>query len=179
MRYFSILIAVITMILLTVGCQEESTPSQPKLKPADKEVPQKMGMQAVTKSPTVSEHVKEESHKAMVHAKAEAHERMKKTHESNEQTHDGVAIATASNDTLEIGKEVYGKTCVACHATGVSGAPKTGDKGAWSGHIHHGLDHMTESVIKGKGAMPARGGNDNLTDEEIEAAVNYILEQSR
>jgi len=89
--------------------------------------------------------------------------------------HDG----TFSAETLATGKLVYEKTCAACHATGLVGAPKIGDKEAWSAHIHHGVDHMVESAIKGKGAMPAKGGNTSLSDDEVKAAVGYIVEQSR
>lgn len=81
-------------------------------------------------------------------------------------------------DTL-LGKEVYERVCAACHDTGVTGAIKLSDKATWKKHIHHGTGHMVESVVKGKGAMPARGGDPNLTDEEIEAAVHYIIEQSQ
>ncbi|PLX90398.1 MAG: hypothetical protein C0614_00715 [Desulfuromonas sp.] len=80
---------------------------------------------------------------------------------------------------LSIGKDVYERTCASCHNLGISGAIKINDKEAWKKHIHHGIDHMVESVIRGKGAMPARGGNPNLTDEEIEAAVHYIIKQAQ
>ena len=80
---------------------------------------------------------------------------------------------------LSLGEEVYERVCSACHDNGVAGAIKITDKANWISHIHHGIDHMVESVIKGKGAMPARGGVPNLTDEEIEAAVHYIVEQTQ
>jgi cytochrome c5 len=77
------------------------------------------------------------------------------------------------------GKDVYERACAACHDAGVAGAIKLSDKATWKKHLHHGLDHMVESVIEGKGAMPPRGGSPNLTDEEIEAAVHYIVEQTQ
>jgi cytochrome c5 len=80
---------------------------------------------------------------------------------------------------LAQGKAVYEKNCVTCHATGVAGAPKFGDKAAWKEHIAAGLEHMAEIVIHGVGAMPPRGGNPNLSDAEIHAAVAYIAENSR
>ena len=95
-------------------------------------------------------------------------------------THSGTAKThNESQADQSIGKEVYQHVCASCHNTGVAGAIKLDDKAAWKKHIHHGIDHMVESVIEGKGAMPARGGNPNLTDEEIEAAVNYIVEQTQ
>ena len=105
------------------------------------------------------EHVKEEAHKSMEHAETMEHVK-EKAHKS-------------------IGKNVYDRVCSACHNEGIAGAIKLSDRSAWREHIHHGIDHMIESVIKGKGAMPARGGEPNLSDEEIEAAVNYIIEQNQ
>lgn len=80
---------------------------------------------------------------------------------------------------LVLGKAVYEKNCAACHATGVAGAPKFGDRAAWKEHIAGGLEHMAEIAIRGEGAMPPRGGNSELTDAEIRAAVAYIAEHSR
>ena len=76
------------------------------------------------------------------------------------------------------GKAIYDKTCVACHGTGAAGAPKLGDGGAWAPRIKTGPAALSASAIKGKGAMPARGGNANLSDAEVQAAVNYIISQS-
>ena len=80
---------------------------------------------------------------------------------------------------VSLGKDVYERVCSACHDHGVAGAIKITDKATWRSHIHHGVDHMVESVIKGKGAMPARGGDPNLTDEEIESAVHHIIQQTQ
>lgn len=72
------------------------------------------------------------------------------------------------------GKKVYEGACVACHASGVAGAPKLGDKGAWAPRLATGLDALTASVIKGKGAMPPKGGNASIPDADIRAAVEYM-----
>lgn len=80
---------------------------------------------------------------------------------------------------ISLGKDVYERVCSVCHDNGVAGAIKITDKATWRSHIHHGINHMVESVIKGKGAMPARGGDPNLTDEEIESAVHYIIQQTK
>ena len=64
--------------------------------------------------------------------------------------------------------------CVACHASGVAGAPKFGDKAAWAPRLATGLDALTTSVIKGKGAMPPKGGNASIPDADIRAAVEYM-----
>jgi cytochrome c5 len=72
------------------------------------------------------------------------------------------------------GKKIYDTACVACHASGVAGAPKLGDKGAWAPRLATGLDALTSSVIKGKGAMPPKGGNASIPDADIRAAVEYM-----
>lgn len=77
------------------------------------------------------------------------------------------------------GKAVYGKACVACHATGVANAPKLGDKAAWAPRLGAGVDGLTKSVIGGKGAMPPKAGNPSLTDAEIRAAVEYLVSQAK
>lgn len=75
------------------------------------------------------------------------------------------------------GKAVYGKVCVACHATGVANAPKLGDKAAWAPRLEAGIDGMLKFAIAGKGAMPPRGGNPSLTDAQLRAAVEYMASQ--
>lgn len=64
--------------------------------------------------------------------------------------------------------------CLACHMSGVGGAPKIGDKDAWAARAEKGLAGMVAVVAAGKGAMPARGGSD-LNDEELAAAINYLM----
>lgn len=77
------------------------------------------------------------------------------------------------------GEEVYLQVCAVCHATGVAGAPKLGDKAAWAPHIKHGFDHMVDTAIHGKGAMPPRGGQAGLSNDDVRAAVKYMVEKSR
>jgi cytochrome c5 len=73
------------------------------------------------------------------------------------------------------GKKVYESTCMACHGAGVANAPKFGDKKAWAMHLMHGTEHVYENALKGKGAMPPKGGNLTLSDVEVKAAVDYML----
>jgi cytochrome c5 len=75
------------------------------------------------------------------------------------------------------GKTVYSQVCAQCHATGVAGAPKTSDKGAWAARTASGSEVLLTSVLKGKGAMPPKGGNASLSDAEAKAAMDYILRQ--
>ncbi len=73
------------------------------------------------------------------------------------------------------GKKIYDAACVACHAAGVAGAPKLGDKAAWAPRLKLGADALHASALKGKGTMPAKGGNASLPDADVKAAVDYML----
>lgn len=73
----------------------------------------------------------------------------------------------------------YRTACAACHMTGAAGAPKTGDKAAWKARIAAGMDTMVSNAIKGKGAMPPKGGRPNLTDAQIKAVVAYMVNESK
>jgi len=86
----------------------------------------------------------------------------------------GIAAACGTAFAAD-GKAVYDKTCVACHASGVANAPKLGDKAAWAPRVATGRDALVASVVKGKGAMPPRDGAANLSDDEIKAAVDYMV----
>ncbi len=73
------------------------------------------------------------------------------------------------------GKKVYDTACVACHAAGVAGAPKAGDKAAWAAPLAAGMNALYANALKGKGAMPAKGGNTALADADVKAAVDYLV----
>jgi len=73
------------------------------------------------------------------------------------------------------GKAAYQSVCAACHATGVAQAPKAGDKEAWAPRLKGGTDALYASVLKGKGAMPPKGGGANLSETEVKAAVDYLV----
>jgi c(7)-type cytochrome triheme protein len=79
---------------------------------------------------------------------------------------------------LPSGKAIFDASCTACHSTGAAGAPKIGDAAAWAPRIKGGPAALYAAALKGKGAMPARGGNPSLTDAQVQAAVNYIISQS-
>ena len=85
------------------------------------------------------------------------------------------APASAAAD----GKKIYEATCAVCHATGVAGAPKTGDKAAWAARLKGGMDAIYRTALTGKGAMPAKGGNTSLSDAEAKAAVDYLAGQAK
>ena len=88
------------------------------------------------------------------------------------------SATAAAGGAAKSGEQVYTSTCTACHSTGVAGAPKTGDKAAWEPRLAQGLDALVSSSLKGKGAMPPKGGNAGLSDDEVKSAVQYILEKS-
>lgn len=79
----------------------------------------------------------------------------------------------------EAGKGIYNKTCALCHAAGVAGAPKPGDKADWAPRISQGKDTLYKHAIEGfngaKGNMPARGGSTTLSDDEVKSAVDYMV----
>src|SRR5215471_5992989 len=72
------------------------------------------------------------------------------------------------------GKEVVEASCAKCHATGANGAPKIGDRKAWSARASQGLSSLTDHALKGLREMPAHGGNLTLSDFEIKRAVTYM-----
>jgi cytochrome c5 len=86
-----------------------------------------------------------------------------------------VAASPAAAPAKADGKKTYDTTCTACHATGVAGAPKFGDKAAWAPRIKTGIDALYASALRGKGAMPAKGGNASLPDADVKAAVDYMV----
>ncbi|WP_374408026.1 cytochrome c5 family protein [Hydrogenophaga sp.] len=84
------------------------------------------------------------------------------------------AAPAAAAPTANAGEALYKQTCSTCHAAGVAGAPKFGDKAAWAPRIGQGLDGLTASAVKGKNAMPPKGGS-SASDADIKAAVAYML----
>lgn len=81
------------------------------------------------------------------------------------------------------GKTVYDTACVVCHSTGVGGAPKVGDKAAWADRIAQGEGTLDDHAIKGfqgkAGMMPPKGGRADLSDEDVKAAVSYMVGASQ
>jgi cytochrome c5 len=92
-------------------------------------------------------------------------------------------IATANAAPGDKGKAVYDSTCAACHATGVAGAPKLGDKAAWKDRVAKGNATLYEHAIKGfqgkAGFMPPKGGNASVPDADVKAAVDYMVSKSK
>ncbi len=89
------------------------------------------------------------------------------------------APAAAAAPAGDKGKKTYETSCAACHATGAANAPKFGDKAAWGPRIATGTPALYNSALKGKGAMPAKGGNAGLPDDDVKAAVDYMVSQAK
>jgi cytochrome c5 len=85
---------------------------------------------------------------------------------------------TASAGDLATGEKVFTATCQACHGTGVMGAPKFGDKAAWGPRIAKGKEALYTSALNGFKMMPPKGGNAGLKDEEVKAAVDYMVSKA-
>ena len=110
----------------------------------------------------------------------------------------GVAVAGADNTALAIapppgtaattastlpadGAATYAQVCAACHGTGIAGAPKVGDAGAWGARVAQGKDTLYKHAVEGftgaAGLMPAKGGRADLPDDLIRQAVDHMLAQ--
>lgn len=95
-----------------------------------------------------------------------------------------IAALTMLSGTIQIasaadGQAIYDKSCKGCHDKGLMGSPKTGDKDKWVPLIKNGQAVLEESVMKGKGKMKAKGGNDSLTADDIKAATSYMVSKSQ
>jgi cytochrome c5 len=88
-----------------------------------------------------------------------------------------------SDPRLEAGRQVWIGTCIACHATGLGGAPLIGNRALWEPRLAKGLDVLVEHAMRGfygnVGEMPARGGNESLSDAQVRAAVHFMTSRVR
>ena len=91
----------------------------------------------------------------------------------------GAPATTATASAGGEGKAVYDQTCHVCHATGLAGSPKFGDKAAWAPRIATGMDKLYNAALHGLNAMPPKGGNTALTDAQVKAAVDYMVSAAK
>lgn len=91
----------------------------------------------------------------------------------------GGAVAAAGGGAPKSGEDVYNSTCHMCHAAGVGGAPKLGDKAAWKARIAQGKNTLHDHAIHGFNAMPPKGTCMACSDDEIMAAVDYMVAHSK
>ena len=87
------------------------------------------------------------------------------------------AVTSVKSEALS-GKQVYDISCMACHETGAAGAPKLNDKNAWAPRVKQGKKTLIKHVVEGYKLMPAKGGCMQCSDDDIVAAVNYMLKQA-
>lgn len=76
------------------------------------------------------------------------------------------------------GEKIFTASCASCHAAGVLGAPKLGDKAAWKPRIAQGKDTLYKHGLTGLKMMPAKGGNPALKDDEVKAAIDYMVSKA-
>ncbi|MCO4891063.1 c-type cytochrome [Cupriavidus sp. WGtm5] len=88
------------------------------------------------------------------------------------------AAAAPAAASAEVGKKVYEQVCAACHAAGVAGAPKFGDKAAWAPRLKEGMDAVHNFALKGKGVMPPKGGYAG-PDADVIAASDYMANAAK
>ncbi len=92
------------------------------------------------------------------------------------------AATTVADADASAGKALYSSTCIACHGAGIAGAPKVGDKAAWAPRIAQGLAVLDDHAIHGlqgkAGVMPPKGGS-TASDDDVKAAVAYMVAQSK
>ena len=90
----------------------------------------------------------------------------------------GAASAVAASGPKS-GEDVYNQFCFACHATGASDAPLFADSEAWAPRIAKGMDELMRTSVSGIGMMPPKGTCMDCSDEELQAAVDYMVEQAQ
>ena len=87
------------------------------------------------------------------------------------------AVSAPEQTAAADGQKTYQTYCVACHATGAAGAPKLGDKDAWAPRIAKGNDALFSSIKNGLNAMPPKGTCMSCSDDDLRAAMEYIVDQ--
>ena len=87
--------------------------------------------------------------------------------------------ALNSNKKARTPEDIYNSGCMACHGTGVNGAPKFGSKEQWAAHISKGKDTLYDHAIHGFNAMPAKGLCSDCSDDEIKSVVDYIVNAAK
>jgi len=90
-----------------------------------------------------------------------------------------VAAAAAAPAEPRSGEAIYNSKCMACHTTGAAGAPKLGDAAAWAPRVAAGQDSLMANAINGLNAMPPKGLCMDCSDDEMMAAIDYIVTNSQ
>lgn len=88
------------------------------------------------------------------------------------------AVVAAAKPDPAAGKKIYQNVCAMCHAAGIAGAPKAGDKAAWADRIAQGYPTLYDHALNGIRGMPAKGGNPSLSDADLANAVGYLYTEA-
>ena len=87
-------------------------------------------------------------------------------------------LAAAPADSASPGEATYQQACAVCHAAGIAEAPIPGDASAWSERLGKGRDALVTSALSGIGVMPPKGGQSQLSDDDVAAAVDFMIARS-
>ena len=88
------------------------------------------------------------------------------------------APAAAEVDKTRSGAEIVNQYCITCHGRGLYNAPRIGDAEAWQAKLAEGREHLWQVVLQGEKAMPPRGNCHDCSDDELRAAMDYLIAQS-
>ena len=175
---------LVFVALFMVACSNDSTETTqspaPASKPAEETVQratdavQKAADQVVEKGQELKDEAVEYVDKTSETVAAKAEELQAGAEKLVQQGSDRLAALAPAAATFDKGSSIYQQSCSSCHGSGIMGAPKIGDE-----RFNADIEELVENSIKGIGRMPARGGNRNLSDEDVRAAVEYMVEESK
>ena len=90
-----------------------------------------------------------------------------------------VTAMVSAGGTGRSGSDIYGTNCMACHTSGIAGAPMMGDSVAWAERLEQGIETVYANAINGIRGMPMRGTCMDCSDDEVIAAIDHILNNSK
>lgn len=163
--------------LLLGGCGKEEAPEDEAGTDAPQEATAPVSEQAA-EAMDEAQTLAEEAEEAVEQGVDEVERTAEEVAAEAEEAATAVAEELNPADTAR-GKEVYDSTCFVCHGTGAAGAPVLGDKAAWEPRIAQGMEVLVSNSINGIRGMPPKGGSMQLSDEDMAAAVAYMVEQSK
>ncbi len=178
------ILILVFVALLMVACSNDSSETTqspaPASKPAENTVQratdavQQAADQVVEKGQELKDEAAQYVDKASDTVTAKAEELQAGAEKLVQQGSDRLAALAPAAATFDKGSSIYQQSCRSCHDSGIMGAPRLGDE-----RYSADLDVLVENSIKGIGRMPARGGNRNLSDDDVRAAVEYMVEESK
>ncbi|MBD1399457.1 cytochrome c [Pelobacter sp. M08fum] len=167
-----------------VACSNDSTETTqspaPASKPAEDTIQratdtvQKTADQVVEKGQELKDEAVQYVGKASETVAAKSEELQAGAEKLAQQGSDRLAALVPTAATFDKGRSIYQQSCRSCHDSGIMGAPKIGHE-----RYSADIERLVANSIKGIGRMPARGGNRNLSDEDVRAAVLYMVEESK